>query len=226
MLVRLEENGPEVAFIIAKVAPALADAVQALAFRPDGDGSFHQTYPAGYTVIDRIFSNFERCVEPLVLQKAQLLPVPWERALHTFCATVAGHDLDWWLTSSAALAVRGTAVAPRDLDLNVGRESASEAERLMLNHLTEPPRPGFISNTITRSFPGACVEWCAGIDERADAHMVGDVGLTAQQRLETVDWQGFTIRVPPLELQLAVNEARGLMDRVAQSRRALAGSAM
>lgn len=224
MRARLEEHGPEVSFVIADVEPALTDAVQALAFRPDGGGTFRQTYPAGYPAMDRIFANFERCIEPLVLQKARLLSVPWERALRTFCETVAGHDLDWWLTGSAALAVRGIAVAPRDLDLNVGRESAAEVERLMLDHLIEPPRPGFISDTFTRSFPDACVEWCAGIDERADAHMIGDVGLTAQGRLETVEWQGFSIRVPPLDLQLVVNDARGLTDRVALIQRALTGT--
>ncbi len=216
MRVHREERGPCITFVIAEVEPDLVDAVQALAFAPvDGDGRFRQTYPADHPSIDRIFDNFTRCIEPLVLQKAGRTAVPWERALRTFCEAVAGHEIDWWLTGSGALAVRGLAVSPRDLDLNVGRERAATLEHLMLGHLIEPPRPGFISDSFTRAFPGACVEWCAGIDERADRFLVGDVGLTAQSRLETIDWNGFEIRVPPLELQLVVNQARGLTDRVA-----------
>lgn len=221
MCVSREEHGASVSFVIAEVEPPLQSAVLDLAF-VRFDGGFRQTYPAGHPSIDRIFANFARCIEPLVLQKARLAPVPWERALLTFCETVAGHEIDWWLTGSGALAVRGLDVSPRDLDLCVGRADAARLEDLMLDHLIEPPRPGFISDLFVRSFPGACVEWCAGIDERADAHMVGDVGLTAQARLETVEWRGFAIRVPPLTLQLVVNEARNLTDRVTQIKQAMA----
>jgi hypothetical protein len=41
--------------------------------------------------------------------------------------------------------------------------------------------------------------------------------------LETIHWQGYAIRVPPLDLQLAVNERRGRLERAAVIRAALVG---
>jgi hypothetical protein len=49
----------------------------------------------------------------------------------------------------------------------------------------------------------------------ADLPDVTDFGQTAAGRLETVRWRGWEIRVPPLDLQRAVCERRGLADRVA-----------
>ncbi len=212
-------EGDRVVFIISELEPSLEEAVRALGFS-SVEGGFGQAYPT-HPHIDTIYRNFETRVEELVLQKARLRPVAWERALLLFCEAVRGESIAWWLTGSGALAVRGLDVAPGDLDLIVGRESTPRVERLMLDHLIEPPRPGFISDTFTRSFPGACLEWCAGIDERADQWAVGDVGLTAAARLETVPWRGYEIRVPPLDLQLAVNERRGYGDRVRLIERAM-----
>jgi hypothetical protein len=60
-----------------------------------------------------------------------------------------------------------------------------------------------------RCFNNAQVEWAGGINESADAQGVTHFGHTAISRLETLSWRGYSIRVPPLDLQLAVNERRG-----------------
>jgi len=214
------DSGSDVVFLLSEVEPALVAAVKDLAFRPMA-GGFGQVYPGGYPQIDRVFANFERCVDDLVRQKAGLRPVPWEEALLALGDAIDDRGIDWWLTGSAALAVRGLPIAPRDLDLAVERAGAAEFEALLIDHVVEPPRPGFISDSFGRAFLHACVVWVAGVDERADRPTVGDVGLTAASRLETVSWRGRRIRVPPLELQLAVNQARGLDGRVTAIRRAL-----
>lgn len=214
------DSGPEVVFLLSEVEPALVAAVRDLAFRPMA-GGFGQVYPAGHPQIDRIYANFERCVDDLVRQKAGLRPVPWQDALLALGDAIDDRGIDWWLTGSAALAVRGLPIAPRDLDLAVDRASAAKFESLLIDHVVEPPRPGFISDSFGRAFLHACIDWVAGIDERADRPLVGDVGLTAASRLETVSRRNRRIRVPPLELQLAVNEARGLDSRVSAIRRAL-----
>lgn len=217
---RLDE-GRGVAFVITDVAPALHDAVLALAFRPRNDG-FVQIYPSNHPQIDRIYTNFARHAEALVIQKARQRPIPWQDALRLFCEAPKNESIDWWLTGSAALAVRGLPVRPGDLDIIVSRADAPRLEALMLDHLIEPPRPGFIWETFTRSFPEACLEWCAGVDDRADLPLVGDVGPTAARRLETIAWNGHPIRIPPLDLQLMVNVRRGYDDRVRLIRDALA----
>lgn len=213
MRTALEIQGSEVVFLVLDLEKELVDAVQALDFRPMGD-DFGQVYPGNHPELDRIYRNFEQHAHELVLQQARLRPIPWEKALLAFCEAVEGEDIDWWLTGSAALAVRGRDMVPGDLDLAVAAESAPKLEALLIDDIIEPPRAGFISDTFTRAFRHACIEWIAGIDDRADQHLVGDVGLTAASRLETIVWHGYSIWVPPLDLQLVVNEARGLTDRV------------
>jgi hypothetical protein len=64
---------------------------------------------------DAIYERFVACVEPLLRQTARLDPAPWPEALAEVATRLGG--IDWWLAGSAALAVRGIDVAPRDLDL-------------------------------------------------------------------------------------------------------------
>ncbi len=73
-----------------------------------------------------------------------------------------------------------------------------------------------------RAFLRARVEWVGGVGPSADEPLPTDFGPTAAASLEAVPWRGRTIMVPPLELQLQVNERRGLHDRVQQIRASLA----
>jgi hypothetical protein len=57
----------------------------------------------------------------------------------------------------------------------------------------------------------------AALDEPAPI----DCGPYARAHLEEVEWNGFTIRVPPLALHLEVNRRRGRMDRAEAIRRVL-----
>jgi hypothetical protein len=48
-----------------------------------------------------------------------------------------------------------------------------------------------------------------------DVPLPCDFGPVAASRLETVTWEDWQLRVPPLDLQRAVSQRRGLADRVA-----------
>jgi hypothetical protein len=76
--------------------------------------------------------------EEMLRQKAGGVPVPWERTLLAFLEIVEGQELDWWLCGSAALAVRGLAVSPNDVDLNVAETSALRLGELLADCLVEP----------------------------------------------------------------------------------------
>jgi hypothetical protein len=43
---------------------------------------------------------------------------------------IEDQELDWWLTSNAALSVRGIDVAPRDFDLVVDQDGAQKLGEL------------------------------------------------------------------------------------------------
>lgn len=68
-------------------------------------------------------------------QAAGLDPVPWQGALAEVCRRLTGAGVDWWLTGSAALAVRGIPLTPGDLDLVVSDEDARRVGDLLLDGL-------------------------------------------------------------------------------------------
>lgn len=207
-------EGSTTSFILADVAPAYRDAVRGLYYTPVAEG-FAKSYPADTPNLDRIYQNFEQHAQEMVLQAARIHPAPWDQALSAFLHITAGLQLDWWLTGSAALAVRGLDIVPGDLDLVVDEAAAGQLSDLLLDHLVEPlqPSPGWIWHSFGRAFLHARLEWVGGVNESADSPQTTDFGPSAAKRLEVVCWRGAEIRVPPLELQLAVSQRRGLGER-------------
>jgi hypothetical protein len=124
----------------------------------------------------------------------------------------------WWLTGSAALAVRGAPIEPGDIDLVCGVSDAVALGGVFSDALVEPVAPAAsesISEWWGRAFCGARIEWIGGPKPWVDDPLPADFGPAAAARLETVAFEDWMIRVPPLDLQRAVNQRRGLTERVA-----------
>ena len=168
--------------------------------------------------MDRIGAQFERWGVEMARQAAGQLTVPWEAALAAFLAAVEGQGVDWWLVGSGALAVRGVVITPHDLDLATDARGAVRLGELLHDHLVEPvlPSSDWIADWFGRAFLHARVEWVGDVHDDVDAMGVSDFGPTARARSEIVHWRGHQIRVPPVDLQLAVTRARGLRGREAQ----------
>ncbi len=163
-------------------------------------------------------ANVNRFMLPLLRQAADLDPVPWQDALDEVCRRFASDGaVDWFLGGSAALAVRGAAVHPHDLDLIVSEADSVRVGDLLADGLLEPVAAGEWPLSIWwgRAFLHARVEWAGGMTAAADQPDVTDFGPTAESLLETVAWRDWQLRVPPLHLQRAVSERRGLTARVA-----------
>jgi hypothetical protein len=207
-------KGQNTAFIFSDVEPEYHDILRNLYYSPVEEG-FAKVYPSDTPNLDRIYLNFERYAQEMVLQAARIHPVEWDKSLSVFLQVIEGSNVDWWLAGSAALAVRGLDIVPADLDLVVDDTSASKLGELLLDYLIEPiqPSPGWIWNYFGRAFLYARLEWVGGVNEGADSPQVSDFGPTAAKRLEVVNWRGKDIRVPPLDLQLEVSKRRGLVER-------------
>ena len=110
--------------------------------------------------IEEIYENFSRHIEEIILQHAGLEPVPWERALREFLRRVQGVEFEWWLSGSAALAVRGIDVTPRDLDFAVA--DAHAVGRLLHDALVEPVTHmrEWVAEWFGRAFLGAPSSGC------------------------------------------------------------------
>jgi hypothetical protein len=195
--------------------PALRLALDELLFRKCEGGGHAKRFPAG-SLTAPIFERFRDRALVLLRQTARLEPVPWAEALRDSAGRLDHAGIDWWLTGSAALAVRGLAVPPRDLDLVVSEGGAREAASAFEDALIEPlvATEGWFCRWFGRAFIGARVEWVGGVTSAADAPEPTDFGLVAAASLERVSWRGLSIRVPPLTLQRRVSERRGLVERV------------
>jgi hypothetical protein len=185
-------------------------------FFEEQNGRHVKCFPAG-TLSDEIFRRFEFHLDALLRQTARLEPAPWQRALSETAVRLDDAGVEWWLTGSAALAVRGIPVDPRDLDLVVSDDEGAAATATAFGDaLIEPAVPveSWFCRWWGRAWIGARVEWVGGVSDAADEPLPTDFGLVAAASLETIRWDGLTISVPPLELQRAVSERRGLTDRV------------
>lgn len=146
----------------------------------------------------RAFANVQHLLEPLLYQYLGITAIPWQAALEEVCRRLESGGADWWLCGSAALAVRGAAIIPRDLDLVVADADAVAVGGLLADGLIEPVCPAGwpISKWWGRAFLHARVEWVGDVTPAADEPQVADYGPTAAGALQTVRWRQWEIRVP------------------------------
>jgi len=203
-------------FMVTTRDPICQERIVHMGWQPEGDNVYVRKLSASID-ITRIHEHFRRHLKDMVLQSARLRPVPWDAALEEFLARVEDTSLDWWLYGSAALAVRGLDIAPRDLDFAV--DDAHHAGRIFNDLLVEPVTGplDWVAQWIGRAFHGALFEWSARAVPAVEL-APNEFGRWAADRLQTITWQGHRVRVPPLEAQLAVALHRGLTDRAAMIR--------
>ena len=218
LAVNVERRGGQ--FVLTSVEPELRDAANALGFLRNGD-AFIRTFPEDARWLDAAWRNFVRHAGEMLRQTASGV-APWDEALLSLLERVDG--VDWWLAGSGALAVRGVEVSPRDLDVITDAAGAQRLGELLVDALVEPVfvSDGWVARWWGRAFLGARVEWVAEVASSVDEPDPVDFGPLAAASLERVRWHGHDLRVPPLELQLAVAERRGLEERVEAIKRSTA----
>ncbi|HKN98838.1 MAG TPA: hypothetical protein VJX10_17085 [Pseudonocardiaceae bacterium] len=207
-------------FAVAGLDDTLASAAERMGYRPR-DGWWCRQYPSNAPHLESAWHTFTEQAERMLRQGARREPVPWRPALRLLCQRTADSGVDWWLTGSAALAVRGVRVEPGDLDLVCAVADVHRLGDLLADVLIDPVAPplnedsGWISAWWGRAFAEARIEWVAGVRSGADRPEPSDFGPVAATRLESVDWEDWRIRVPPLAMQREVSRRRGLSARVA-----------
>ena len=119
--------------------------------------SFHHPVPEQAA---HAFNNVQDLLEPLLYQCLGTTVIPCRPRWNRCARKLHAGGVDWWLTGSAALAVRGGAVIPRDVDLVVADGDAVAVGDLLARGLIEPvcPAEWRISNCWGRAFLKARVE--------------------------------------------------------------------
>src|SRR5437867_1996895 len=209
-------------FLVSELDPSYHKAAKDLGF-VEADEGFVRVFEANTLHLNQTFARFVSFAEEMILQAAGARPVPWDKALLSFLERTSGENVDWWLAGSAALAIRGIDLVPRDLDIITDGDGAQQLGRAMSDWLVEPVQEshGWIARWFGRAFTHARIEWVGDVEEWVDERGPSDFGPAARTRLQTVRWGGYTIRVPPLDMQLAVCERRRLKDRAQKIQRAL-----
>jgi len=186
-----------------------------LGYARRADREFVRRFPLR-AVTPTIYTRFSACIGRLLGHAARHEPPPWEESLERLHRLLGTEGIEWMLGGSAALAIRGVAVTPRDIDFVVADHQATA--RALADFLIEPPvRSGgrWIAEWFGRGWDGTRIEWVAETRRDLDDHdWTSDIGPTAVARAEAVPWHDLQFRVPPLDLQLAVNRERGVHDRV------------
>jgi hypothetical protein len=210
-------------FRLVDLTPDMEKAAGDLQYARVEPAVYAKSFPDDALYLAESFTNLRRDAEAMLLQKARPQATKWEPVMLNLLQRIEGHGLTWWLRGSAALAVRDLPIIPRDIDLTTDDAGALKLGKLLLDYLVEPVLPvqGWFCNWWGRAFWGMRIEWMGGVNASADQPDVGDFGPAAEQRAEVVRWRGYDIRVPPLDLQLAVSERRGLIDRAQLIREAI-----
>jgi hypothetical protein len=218
----IEEAGGRVRFVIAAEDPLYQDRLWRLGYAGIGGHQFATAWFPDSATARACYPRFAMAIEPMVLQKARLVPVPWENALREALRRLEGTDLRWWLYGSVALAVRGFDVDPGDIDLTV--DDAAAAGEAFSDLLITPVQElhGWAAALIGRAFHGAIIEWLSEPDpEQDDPAAPNEQGPFVADLLETVEWRGHCIRMPPLWVHLHTCERRGLDEQATLIRAAM-----
>lgn len=207
--------GDRAQFRVQTDDPSYRRALGELMFADDGD-AFVRSYPANARGLHESYLRFKLTLEDLLAQTTGRKLPPWDEALDAVAMRLRAVRADWFLAGSAALAVRGIDIVPRDLDLVVADPAAAALALadVQIEPVTEN-RPGsWIARWFGRTFLHARVEWIAGVDPAIDVYSSpNEFGPRAASRLEIVRWQDHDLALAPLAALLAVTERRGLAVR-------------
>jgi hypothetical protein len=174
-------HGDELQLGLADVPAELRPAVEELGFARAG-AVFVRRFPGSAQYAAQAAERFELTAERMVAQTARLEPAGWESTLETLCERTAG--IEWSLVGSAARALRGQDVAPRDVDVVAAVEAAETLAAAVADLLVEPlVEGGWLGERWFRAFGEARLECVGGIHQ------------SVATSLETVIWRGHKLQV-------------------------------
>ncbi len=101
------------------------------------------------------------------------------QVLRKICERLSGADVNWVVTGSLSLAIRGVAVEPHDIDIQTDRQGAYEIERLLSEFVTRKVELSSSESARIRSHFGALV-----VDE-ITVEIMGDI----EHLLEEGTWE-------------------------------------
>jgi hypothetical protein len=215
MKISFEERGSEVVFRLDDVEEKYSRVLNDCYYQREGKYYFKK-FPKESKDLSIIQRNFSLYANHMFEQAACFVPVRWEQALTEFIKRLNSTNIAWWLVGSCAACIRGIPINPHDVDIMVDSKDVAKIHHRFLDCVVEPiiDTRGWVTKDFGVIFLNARIDIASDPQPAADIPTPSDFGPYAKQHLETVTWNGFKIRVPPLYLYLNTNQQRGRFDRV------------
>ncbi len=187
-----------------------------MCFYQEDEKGYYKSYPSNYPHLETIRSNFEMLGELMFNQLGYFVSVPWEKGLLAFLEKIQGSGINWWLTGSCAVCARGISLNPHDVDIMVDSKDIPQIIELFSDVIFEPivDTQGWVTKDFGVLFMDCRIDIASDPAAFIDEPEPADCGPYAKEHLETIEWHGYSIQVPPLSLSIAVNRRRGRWERV------------
>ena len=211
MHTNVRESGTHRTFVVEDFADDVGVALAALGFTVEDGVARTATYEAATPFLAPALARLADRLPEMIEQYLGRQSIPWEDTLTRVVSRLAGTGVRWAVIGSAALAARGVTLVPGDVDLVTDLDGAKRLAEIYCDELVLPPIEWTGAGLFGRAFDGMRVEWL-GNDGSSWT------GWTLDAAKETVEWQGHPLNVPPVDVQLAVEDLRGRADRAAAIR--------
>jgi hypothetical protein len=218
MKIQIRETDEEIQFRILEREGLDDETLQAM-FYALKDGVWSKGYPCAALMfpqdLAQMEANYNAYIETELHQERRTLN-DLDAALDWLCVEFERRGVRWWLVGSGALYARGLAVKPHDIDVMLEKNEIEKIRAMVAPYIVEPFH--HVTGWVVKGF--GVVNYRYRIDfafepeDWVDGQDPVDFGPYARARVEPVTWRGHQILVPPIELQIAPNEARGRHERV------------
>ncbi|MDP5275478.1 nucleotidyltransferase domain-containing protein [Chengkuizengella axinellae] len=215
MKIYTKDCGEETLFIAENISDDYKQVMESQ-FYSLQNGSYIKKYPSHLIHLKQIRNNYEKYAEEMFKQMGYFKKVFWKEAISNFIHMVDGHDIDWWLTGSCALCLRGIEVMPHDVDIILHAKDIEKINSIFHDYIVEPivSMDDWVVDYFGVMFLNARIDLAFDPKKFVDVPVPADFGPFAMEHLEEIDFNGHVIKIPPLHLQYEVNKRRGRHDRV------------
>lgn len=215
MKIQFEHEADQVVFRITAFSAWIEKALRMCFYEQEGEG-FVKRFPTNTPDLERIMAHYEAHAEEMFLQLVYRRPVPWEDGLRRFLERAQNTGIRWWLTGSCATCLRGVNLNPHDVDIMIDAEDVPRVREVFRDVVIEPiiDTNGWLTKDFGVLFDRCRIDIASDPQACLDEPEPVDCGPYARKHLETVEWEGFEVPVPPIELQLSANRRRERHARV------------
>jgi hypothetical protein len=168
--------------------------------------------------IELIAKNYKKNIEKIINQRLRKEKTDWKTALKFIAEELKKTDIKWYVSGSCALALRGIEVEPKDLNLIFeNKEDKEKIKNILGKYAIEPIAE--CKDWILELYGAAYIENCfidiaSGLKDDLNHPDPIDSSPYAIENLEEINWEGYNLKIPPIQLSLNINKKRKRLETV------------